>query len=121
MRPAIFLSWAVTPAVASITNAQTSDRRMLFSDRMTLKTSTEESCLPRGRMPAVSISTNDLPFRSYEISAESRVVPDVLLTSVRRSLRIALINDDFPTFGLPTTTSFVGVLDSGWGLSGAGR
>jgi len=34
---------------------QTSARSMLCSDRMTLKTSTEESCFARGRMPAVSM------------------------------------------------------------------
>ena len=53
----------------------------------------------------------------------SRVVPEISLTSVRASPTIALVSDDFPTFGRPTIAMETGLsadLPSDASAEGAG-
>ena len=52
-------------------------------------------------MPAVSVIINSFLNKLYFVSIESRVVPDISVTIFLSSPNIELINDDFPTLGLP--------------------
>ncbi len=51
----------------------------------------------------------------------SRVVPEMGLTIVRLSSRMALMREDLPTFGRPTTASLTGGLAAGWSRRAGGR
>lgn len=107
---AIFLSMAEIPASRSMTRRQMSERRMDLSVRMAEKTSTEVSIFERCLRPAVSMRVwSSFPY-SYGTSTASRVVPAISETMVRSSLRMALMSDDLPAFGLPTMAIFRPVL-----------
>ena len=54
-------------------------------------------------IPAVSIRLKSNPNLLYLESILSLVVPEIFVTMFRSFPIIALINDDFPAFGLPTT------------------
>ena len=53
-------------------------------------------------IPAVSVIINSFLNKLYLVSIESLVVPDISVTIFLSSPKIAFINDDLPTFGLPS-------------------
>jgi len=55
------------------------------------------------RIPAVSIKLKSNPKRLYRVLLLSLVVPAVSVTTYLSSSSSALINEDLPAFGLPTT------------------
>ena len=102
MRPAIRLSCAVTPTVTSTINTQRSARRMLRSARITLKTSTELECLPRRRIPAVSMKRSiDRRARKKCRSRRGVVPPATRSRSCRFRPHDRVMSEDLPTFGRP--------------------
>ena len=57
-------------------------------------------------IPAVSIRLKSNPNLLYLVFILSLVVPAIFVTMFLSFPIIALINDDFPAFGLPTTAKF---------------
>ena len=84
-----------------------SERSTARSARTTLYRSTGKSILPLRRIPAVSMRMNSFPLYVQCVSMESRVVPGILLTMTRSCPRSALVRDDFPTFGRPTSATWM--------------
>ena len=104
-------SCPVASSVASSSSSTASLRRMACSVRVILKKSTTVSIWRLRRRPAVSIrisGTSTAPSRMVTgTSMASRVVPAISLTITRSAPKIWLTREDLPTFGRPTTASFM--------------
>ena len=80
---------------------------MLSMVRILLKYSTPYLMRFFRRNPAVSINLIFSLLCSTTKSIESRVVPGISVTILASFLINLLINEDFPTFGLPTMAIFI--------------